>query len=281
MANNFRLAAFADEASSFIDEQIKAMVRNGVSMLEVRGVDGENVAKIKPSKAKEVKAKLDANGLSVWSIGSPVGKTKIQDNFKFEKEQFKKVLETAAIMEAKCVRLFSFYGTDGKPEYKDEVFYRLSQYVEMAKDSGIILCHENEKGIYGDIASRCDDIHAAIPSLKAVFDPTNFIQCGQDTMEAWNMLRRYVYYFHIKDCNADGQIVPAGRGIGQLDKILPEYNGLSSDVLTLEPHLTDFVGLGTLEGDDKSDVGKLFSFASNDDAFDCAVDSLKKIINNI
>lgn len=281
MANNFRFAAFADEASPLVDEQIKAMMRNGVSMLEVRGVDGVNVANIDTAKAKEVKNKLSAAGLSVWSIGSPVGKTDIHDDFAFESEQFKRILETAAIMEAKCIRLFSFFGTEGKPEYRDEVLYRLSKYIEMAKGSGIILCHENEKGIYGDIASRCEEIQAALPELKAVFDPANFIQCGQDTMEAWKLLKKYVYYFHIKDCVEGGMVVPAGKGIGCLDKILPEYNGLASDVLTLEPHLSDFVGLSGLEGDEKSEVGKLYSFDSNDAAFDCACDSLKEILKNI
>ena len=159
MVNGFRLAAFADEASSNFDEQIKAMERNGVDMLEVRGVDGENVAKISSVKAKEIKRKLDDAGLSVWSVGSPVGKTKIQDDFSFEAEQFKRVLETAYITQAKCIRLFSFYD--------------------------IVLCHENEKGIYGDVASRCLEIHRAIPEIKAVFDPANFIQSGQETLSAW------------------------------------------------------------------------------------------------
>ncbi|MGN1048565.1 MAG: sugar phosphate isomerase/epimerase family protein, partial [Eubacteriales bacterium] len=220
-------------------------------------------------------------GLAVWSMGSPVGKTKIQDDFAFESEQFKRVLENAYILGAKCIRLFSFYGTDGKPEYRDEVLLRLSRYLEMAKGSGIILCHENEKGIYGDIAVRCDEIQKALPEMKAVFDPANFIQCHQDTLEAWAMLKKYVYYFHIKDCLADGNVVPAGKGISALDRILPEYNGLASDVLTIEPHLTKFVGLDTLEGGEKSEVGNLFSFATNAEAFDCAVSSLKEITEKI
>ena len=197
MINGFKLAAFADEASSNFDGQIKAMERNGIEMLEIRGVNGENVAKISAGKAKEVKKKLDDAGLSVWSIGSPVGKTDIRDDFTFEAEQFKRVLETAYITQAKCIRLFSFYGTDGKAEYKDEVFDRLSRYVDMAKGSGVILCHENEKGIYGDVASRCSEIHRALPEIKAVFDPANFIQSGQDTLPAWDLLKEYVYYFHI------------------------------------------------------------------------------------
>ncbi|MBO5279911.1 MAG: sugar phosphate isomerase/epimerase [Clostridia bacterium] len=280
MINGFKLAAFADEASSNFDGQIKAMERNGIEMLEIRGVDGENVAKISTGKAKEVKKKLDDAGLSVWSIGSPVGKTDIRDDFSFEAEQFKRVLETAYITQAKCIRLFSFYGTDGKAEYRDEVMERLSKYIDMAKGSGVILCHENEKGIYGDVASRCAEIHRALPEIKAVFDPANFIQSGQDTLPTWDLLKEYVYYFHIKDCVKGGGIVPAGHGDGHISEILARYKGLASNVLTLEPHLTKFVGLAALEGGDKSEVGGL-SFKNNDEAFDCAVDALKKIITNI
>ncbi len=150
----------------------------------------------------------------------------------------------------------------------------------MAKGSGIVLCHENEKGIYGDIASRCLEIHRALPELKAVFDPANFIQCDQDTLEAWDMLKPYIHYFHIKDCVKGGGIVPAGLGDGHIPRLLASYNGIASNVLTLEPHLTKFVGLAALEGDGKSEVGGL-SFKNNDEAFDCAVDSLKKVIENI
>lgn len=281
MLNKFRLAAFADEASAKIDEQIAAMKKNGVEFLEIRNVDGTNIANIDAKKAKEVREKLDAAGLAVWSMGSPVGKTKIQDDFAFESEQFKNVLECAGILGAKCIRLFSFYGTEGKPEYRDEVLSRLAEYVDMAKGSGITLCHENEKGIYGDIAVRCDEIHRAIPEIKAVFDPANFIQSNQDTMEAWEMLKKYVFYFHIKDCLADGNVVPAGKGIARLDEILPDYNGLASNILTIEPHLKVFAGLAGLEGGERSEVGKLYSFSSNAEAFDCAVNSLKEIIKNI
>ena len=49
-----RIFAFADEASSNIDEQIIAMKRNGISGLEIRNVDGINVSDITLEKAKEV-----------------------------------------------------------------------------------------------------------------------------------------------------------------------------------------------------------------------------------
>ena len=42
----FRLAAFADEAASSLEGQIAAMKENGVELLEIRGVDGKNIADI-------------------------------------------------------------------------------------------------------------------------------------------------------------------------------------------------------------------------------------------
>ncbi|HAA24848.1 MAG TPA: xylose isomerase, partial [Ruminiclostridium sp.] len=44
---------------------------------------------------------------------------------------------------------------------------------------GIILAHENEKGIYGDTPERCVDIIKSMNCdyVRAVFDPANFIQC--------------------------------------------------------------------------------------------------------
>ena len=98
--NEIKIYAFADEASPNIDEQITALKRNGLDGLEIRNVDGVNVSDITLEKAKEVKTKLDANGLITWSIGSPIGKIDIEkDDFKAHLEKLKHTLEIADILE--------------------------------------------------------------------------------------------------------------------------------------------------------------------------------------
>lgn len=271
---DFRLAAFADEADGRLSHQIKAMVENGIEYLEIRGVDGENISDISTEKAKEVRRQLEDAGLSVWSLGSPYGKIGICDDFSAHLDKFKRGLELADILGAKHIRMFSFYvPSDDAERYRDEVFCRISQLVDAAKGSGIILCHENEKGIYGDIASRCEEIHKEFPQLKAVFDPANFIQCGQDTIEAWDKLSPYVEYMHIKDAMADGSVVPAGKGIGNLPYLLERYSG---SVLTLEPHLSVFDGFDKLEANEKTKMG--YCYPSSRAAFDAAVQALKELI---
>jgi len=269
----FKLAAFADEADGNLDGQIKAMSENDISFLEIRGVDGQNIADISEAKAREIRSKMDQAGLAVWSLGSPYGKIGINDDFESHLDKFKHSLDIADILGAKHIRLFSFYGTNGEEKNKDKVFELLNRFIQAAQGSGIILCHENEKGIYGDIASRCLEIHKALPQLKAVFDPANFVQCGQDTKEAWQLLHPYVEYMHIKDALADGSVVPAGKGQGNLPYLLKEYKG---QVLTLEPHLSVFAGFDQLEASEKTKMK--YTYPSSRAAFDAAVNALKEII---
>lgn len=276
-----KLYAFADEASSMIDGQITAMKENGLDGLEIRNVDNVNVVDISDAKAKEVRKKLDEAELRVWTIGSPIGKIDIEKgSFEQHTERFKRSLEIAEILGADNVRLFSFFTPgDNRADYKDKVIERLGVFAEIAKGTGITLCHENEKGIYGDIPERCLEIHKALPEIKAIFDPANYVQCGVDTLKAWEMIKPYVKYLHIKDALADGNVVPAGKGVGNLKYILDDFKKNGGDSLTIEPHLTVFAGLKDLEKEgDKSVVGEVYRYPSNKAAFAAAADALKELL---
>jgi len=281
MSSKIKLCAFADEASPMLNEQIEALIENDISLLEIRVVNNKNISKITTDEAKEIKKQLDASGISVWAIGSPAGKIKLNDDFNTELDQFKQMLECGAILDAKCMRLFSFYETSSKQEHFEIVCEKLSKYVELCKSYNIIPCHENEKGIYGEDAKHCYDILKAVPGLKAVFDPANFVQAKQDTLEAWDLLEEFVYYGHIKDALANGSIVPPGDGIGHIPEYLPRFVEKGCSVLTIEPHLHKFVGLDSLEKDGaKSNIGSV-KFNNNREAFSYAATALKKIISDL
>lgn len=276
-----KIYAFADEASPIIDEQIKAMKENEVDGLEIRNVDGVNIAEISDSKAKEVRKKLDNACLRVWTIGSPIGKIDIEkDDFALHTEKFKRTLELADILGAENIRLFSFFTpAENRDSYKDKVIERLGTFCEIAKGSGITLCHENEKGIYGDIPERCLEIHKALPEMKAIFDPANYVQCEVDTLKAWEMIKPYIKYLHIKDALADGSVVPAGKGIGNVKFVLDEFKKIGGNSVTVEPHLTVFDGLKGLEKEgDASVVGEIYKYATAEEAFSAAVSALREIL---
>ncbi|MBQ1950245.1 MAG: sugar phosphate isomerase/epimerase [Clostridia bacterium] len=272
--------AFADEASPMMDDQIKAMKRNGLDGLEIRGVDGQPVLDISLDKAKEVKAKLDAAGLVTWSVGSSIGKIGIEDNFEQHLDKLKWMLEIAHTLDAENIRMFSFFiPKDHDPaEYKGEVIDRLGRFAEAAKGSGIHLCHENEKGIYGDTAARCLEILKAVPSLKFVFDPANFVQCRQDTATAWELLGDRVFYMHIKDAREDGFVVPAGNGVGNVPAIVKAFIEKGGRNFTIEPHLTVFKGLAALENEGEKSVIDTFKYPDADTAFDAACNAFRGVM---
>ena len=275
--SKFRYAAFADEAAESLDEQIKALKENDCSLIEIRGVNGKNIMDTPLNEIKEIGLKLKDTSISVWSLGSPIGKININDDFNNHIESFKKALEICDILGAENMRIFSFYVDENFESVREKVLERLNTFVELSQNSGVTLCHENEKGIYGDIATRCLDIHKNIPQIKAVFDPANFVQCNQESVSAFEMLLPYIKYMHIKDANKDGIVKAAGMGDGKILELLKKYKG---EVLTLEPHLWEFSGLKNLEKDDNSSVVEN-AFNSQRGAFDYAFNSLKSLVKEV
>ena len=272
--------AFADEASAQIDGQIAAMRRNGLQGLEIRGVDGQNIADITLDKAREVRRKLDDAGLTVWAMGSPIGKSDlVTGDFAAHLDKLRHVLALADVLGAQNLRMFSFYLPEGQAAaYRQQVIDQVGEMLRVAEGSGVTLCHENEKGIYGDVADRCHDLLTTFPALAGVFDPANFIQCGQDTQTAWQLLAPRTRYLHIKDALPDGHVVPAGKGVGHVAEILADFRSRGGDAVTLEPHLTVFAGLQALEREGEKTQMAPFTYSSSDAAFDAACAALKSCL---
>ena len=105
----FRFGAFADEAAKDFAGQIEALKRNRYEFLEIRNVDGINFTKLTLQEAKALAQQLQENGLSVRSLGSPIGKIKIGDDFDAHLELTKHTLEMGNIFGSQYIRLFSFF----------------------------------------------------------------------------------------------------------------------------------------------------------------------------
>ena len=274
-----KIFAFSDEAASGLDGQIAALKRNGLDGMEIRGVDGRSITSFTVREASDLLRRLKDNGLSVWSVGSPIGKIQLDcGGFGVHLDLLRHTLEIAAALECANLRMFSFYLPEGaRPEdCRGKVTDRLSRMAEIAADAGVALCHENEKGIYGDVAARCADLLDAVPSLRCVFDPANFIQCGQDVPEAWALLGERVFYMHIKDALSDGTVVPAGRGIGHLPELLHDFASRGGEVVTVEPHLRVFEGFSALERENRPLPDAVYPSA--DAAFDAACGALRNLL---
>ena len=287
---NFILTGFADEASKDLDGQIAALKRNGMSYFEPRGINGKNISDFTVEEAKELKAKLDAEGIKVSSIGSPFGKIEIDDDFEPHFEKFKNTVEVAKILETKYIRMFSFFLKKGQSyeDSREEVLRRVKILADYSAGQGIYCCLENEKDIYGDSDDRNLEVlrHCA-PNLFAIVDPANYIQCGVDPLVAYEKVAGFVKYLHVKDAYFEnGEVVPAGKGDGSVAEIIKRFARNHGDkFLSLEPHLTVFDGLENLEPDNSTINSiakkKSYVYSNTDESFDAAVNALKEILESL
>jgi len=254
----YKISGFADEIAESVDTQFEVLNKLNMGYFEPRGIDGKNISRLTDEEVAHLKERMDVAGIKISSIGSPIGKMKLEDDFTEHFAKFQRVVEIAKLLDTKYIRMFSFYHAGGDvwtEEERQEVMARLRQMIDYAKEQDIVLLHENEKDIYGDTADRCLDLmnELGCDHFKSVFDPANFVQCGQDTKYAYSILKDHIAYMHIKDAILEtGRVVPAGMGDGNLEYILNELfkNGYDG-YLSLEPHLGSFAGLADLELDDK------------------------------
>ncbi|MCM1119311.1 MAG: sugar phosphate isomerase/epimerase [bacterium] len=283
MFKNITLTGFADEIAASLDTQMQVLDKLQMKHIEMRGVDGRNFVEYSEGEARQIKKRLEDRGFSLSAVGSPIGKIRITDDFAPHMELFRHTVELAHIMNTPNIRMFSFYGPEGESDsssWRAEVMERLGQFVDYAAANGIVLLHENEKGIYGEMAQGCLDILKQFSGehFKAVFDFANFVQAGQDTLEAFEMLKPYIAYIHVKDAlGKDGSVVPAGYGDGNVKEILGRLKADGySGYLSLEPHLSDFTGFSALEKD-----GRIGKKLSGEEAFTLAHDALVKILEQL
>jgi 3-dehydroshikimate dehydratase len=112
---------------------------------------------------------------------------------------------------------------------------------ELAQAEGLILLHENEKGIYGDNLERNLDLLRSIdsPSWRAAFDPANYLQCHEHPYpDAYDAIKLWLEYVHVKDVSTDATLVPAGQAEGHWPELLQALRTDGYDgFLALEPHL--------------------------------------------
>lgn len=281
-----KISGFADEIAQELDVQIEAVSRLGIQYIEMRGVDGNNLIYHPDAKVKEIKQKLENAGIKLSALGSPLGKIGIEDPFEPHFEEFKRACEIAHRMDTKNIRMFSFYIPEGKEkEYKGKVFDRLGRFADYAGRNDIVLLHENEKGIYGAKAPECLEIMKKLGSdhFRAIFDFANFVQCGQDTLEAYDLLKDYVDYIHVKDARKEnGTVVPVGYGDGNVEAIFKKLFASGFDgFLSLEPHLFDFKGFEGLERGRTASLSQSGQALSGAEAFAVAHRALCEVLDRI
>lgn len=277
----FIISAFADEAGSLVEEQIQALKDNDIHYIEPRSINEKNIINLNDEELKDFKRQLDENNIKVNSLGSPIGKYPINEEFSVHLKDFGKALKACEILETKNMRMFSFFVEQDKlKESKEEVINRLNIMVSLAKEKNINLCHENESNIYGMRPSEVKELLLEVDGLYGVFDAANYRMNNCDVIDGINATLTNLGYLHIKDAIYESQeVVAALEGEGKLDEIIEIVNNHTDDIvyLTLEPHLHVFDAYKDI---DSHELKGNHVFKTNREAFDYAANALKKLLIN-
>jgi len=277
----FVFSAFADEAGTSLEEQIAALNENGIRYIEPRNIGGKPILTLTEDELREVRRVLDENGIKVNSLGSPIGKYPINEDFSKHLSDFDKALTACEILGTKNMRMFSFFvSQDSLAENRDEVLRRMRTLVSLAKKRGIRLCHENESAIYGQMPEEVKDLLTNIDGLYGIFDPANYRMNNGDVIDGINATLINLAYLHIKDAIYEKQcITPAGEGEGKIGDILDIVNESTDELvyLTLEPHLHLFAAYKDI---DEHELKGKYDFNNNREAFDYAVKALEALMTS-
>lgn len=291
MKEKIHVSGFADEISPDFTKQLETVTSLGMHYISLRSADGKGVADFTEEEVRDsLMPRMEQFGVKVSSIGSPIGKVGVEDEagFAVQLEQLERLCKICNLLDCRYIRMFSFFIPQGKdPEaYRDVVIEKLRKFAAIAEKYDVILLHENEKDIYGDTGARCKVIFDALASthFRAAFDFANFVQCGEDTAECWELLRPYIEYIHIKDAvTTDKENVLCGTGEGKIKELLTRairdegYEGF----LTLEPHLVLFASLQSLETENAANIIKKNKAKDGAEGYTMQYNALREILDAI
>jgi sugar phosphate isomerase/epimerase len=249
------LSGFGDEIDADPVVQLSVLSALGARFIEVRSAWGTNVVALTDDQLSSLAGLISQRGMGVSAVASPLGKVGYLSSFDAELHRLSRAIAAAHAFGARYIRIFSFYRPAGVTAVaiRDEVLRRLSTMASIAARNDVVLLHENEKEIYGDVPSRVLDLIESVGSdaLRVAWDNANFVQVGvKPFTDGYAMLRPYLEYLQVKDAiAATGVVVPAGEGDGELRETLTAlrddgYAGYAS----LEPHLAEQSSTGGFSG---------------------------------
>lgn len=256
----WNLSGFCDEASVHFTEQLAVAKQAGLSRLDVRIIEGRNIADLSTAEVAPLAQALKAANLQVGCLGSAIGKLDITDDFGIDLDRLARLASHADALGCRNVRVFSSFNKTGLPpqEWQEIALDQLHELSHLAQHWGLALWVENERHLYGDRLPQMLDL-AKTTGLGLIFDFDNFHQSGDDPWANWLALKPFVKAFHLKDSNAQCVHVPFGSGAGKAKEILADAKKSGwTGLLSLEPHLarsaavmaTGPHGRGSQEGND-------------------------------
>ncbi len=255
------ITGFADEGpvDKKAESQLAMLATLGMGYYSVRFVDVGNGVKNAMQLGKREVArlrKLHAEfGVSVSSLGSPIGKVKLLDVedgsanvyipfAKYVKNEVRRAVDLAGELETKLIRGFSFYHPRGEEpaQYVDRAAEYLHGICEECRKGGVFFGLEVEANLIGQSGHLLRQLYRKVnhSHLYLIFDGGNLASQNMTSVQTvgeYHAMKAGMGWMHIKDYKIDpglewqGHVdeerlknfVPADRGDSGHEEILRDF----------------------------------------------------------
>jgi sugar phosphate isomerase/epimerase len=217
-------AAITDEFSPDLDVALDAMAPLGMTGAELRVISGRNILDLSDADVDRARAAVEARGLRVISIASPILKCVLPESppldarvqhdvfgssytFDDQPRLAQRAFEIAGRTGARIIRVFSYWRTVDPPQCFDRVVEALRALADQAAERGLTIGLENEHACNVATGAEAGRVLDAVqhPALKAIWDPANAFVMGETPYpDGYGHLPAgRIVHVHAKDCRVD------------------------------------------------------------------------------
>lgn len=193
---------------------------------ELRLIGSKNILDLNDEELKRTKEALDAAGLAVISIASPLLKCVLPNapelDKRFQHDAFASVhkfedqprltehaIEVAKFFGAPIVRVFSYWRTVEPQACFDRVMEALDNLAGITAKEALTIGLENEHACNVGTASEAAHVLNALnrKNLRLVWDPANALVAGEEPFpQGYSRLpQERIIHVHAKDCHMEGE----------------------------------------------------------------------------
>lgn len=253
------LSVITDEISMDFEHALDVMLEYDVRIAELRSLWDTNIADLSDEQIAAAKKALEARGMSVSCIASPLYKCDLhgasgeatgrthqatERTLEQQMDLLEKCIRIAGIFDTKLIRIFAFWK---RGELTDNIERQIVDTLRLpaarAEEAGVILALENEHACYLGTGVETARVLRAVnsPALKGVWDPGNAFCAGEIPYPVgYEAMKPYIVHVHLKDAvRVDGKHSFVRIGDGEID-YLGQFRALEEDgyegVLSLETH---------------------------------------------
>jgi sugar phosphate isomerase/epimerase len=234
---NLEVGAVTDEFSTdSLERALGAMAELGMTFAELRVVDGRNIIDHTDAEIDNVRARVEARGMRVLSIASPVLKCTLPDappvaphiqqdmfssafGFDDQPRLARRAFEIAERTGARIVRVFSYWRTINPDACFDRVVSALRDLADQAFERNLIVGLENEHACNIATGAETARLLAAIdhPALQVIWDPANALVAGEVPFPGGysQIPVSRIAHVHAKDCTVTDH-VPTFGPLGEM-----------------------------------------------------------------